>query len=86
MTYGFIFWVYIPPVFHLRFPSSVSKTIIRGCARNRFENATAKNLLATFDCALTDRVKFQPKAEVRVAIFDLVEGYCNPWYYLINSV
>ncbi len=49
-----------------------------GSVGDAYDNAMCEGFFATPECDLLDRRKFQTKAEARIAIFQFIEGWCNP--------
>ncbi len=49
-----------------------------GSAGDCFDNAMAESFFATLECELIDRRSFRTQAEARMAIFQFIEGWCNP--------
>ncbi len=43
-----------------------------------YDNAMCESFFANPECELLDRRKFPTKAEARMAIFEFIEGWCNP--------
>ena len=49
-----------------------------GSAGDCFDNAMAESFFATLECELIDRRSFRTQAQVRMAIFEFIEGWYNP--------
>ncbi len=49
-----------------------------GSVGDAYDNAMCESFFATLECELLDRRKFRTKAEARMAIFELIEGWYNP--------
>lgn len=49
-----------------------------GSVGDACDNAMCESFLATLGCELLARRKVQTQAEARMALFQLVEGWCNP--------
>ncbi len=43
-----------------------------------YDSAVAESFFATLECELTDRHRFEPQAEARMAIFEFIEAWYNP--------
>ena len=50
-----------------------------GSVGDCFDNALAESFFATLECELLDRTVFQNRNAARLAIFDYLEGFYNPW-------
>lgn len=44
-----------------------------------YDNALCESFFATLECELIDRRRFRSQAEARMAIFDFIEGWYNPF-------
>jgi putative transposase len=49
-----------------------------GSVGDACDNAMCESFFATLECELLDRRKFATKAEARVAVFEFIEGWCDP--------
>lgn len=49
-----------------------------GSVGDAYDNAMCESFFATLECELFDRRKFRTKAEARMAVFALIEGWYNP--------
>ena len=49
-----------------------------GSVGDCFDNAMAESFFATLECELIDRTSFRDHAEARMAVFEFIEGWCNP--------
>jgi hypothetical protein len=52
-------------------------TSLTGCFR-AFESGPRARRIATLECELLDRSRFETQAEAKMAIFDFIEGWYNP--------
>ena len=50
-----------------------------GSVGDCYDNALAESFFATLECELFDRTTFQNRNVARLAIFDFIEGFYNPW-------
>jgi putative transposase len=50
-----------------------------GSVGDCFDNAMAESFFATLECELLDRTVFENRNAARVAIFDFIETFYNPW-------
>ena len=50
-----------------------------GSVGDAYDNAMAESFFATLECELIDRRSFRSHAEGRMAVFQYVEGWYNPW-------
>jgi putative transposase len=50
-----------------------------GSVGDCFDNAMCESFFATVECELLERRKFKTQAEARLAVFEFVEGWYNPW-------
>ena len=48
-----------------------------GSVGDACDNAMCESLFATLECELLGRGTFRTSAEARMAIFELIEGWCN---------
>src|SRR5262249_42280704 len=49
-----------------------------GSVGDCFDNAMAESFFATLECELLERRSFKTQIEARMAVFDFIEGWCNP--------
>jgi len=49
-----------------------------GSVGDAYDNALCESFFATLECELLDRRRFRTQAEARMAIFEFIEGFCNP--------
>jgi putative transposase len=49
-----------------------------GSIGDAYDNAMCESFFATLECELLARRKFKTKAEVRMAVFEFIEGWYNP--------
>jgi putative transposase len=49
-----------------------------GSVADCYDNAMCESFFATLECELLDRRRFRTQAEVRMAVFDFIEGWYNP--------
>jgi len=50
-----------------------------GSVGDAFDNAMCESFFATLECELLDRQRFRTQADARLAVFDFIEGWYNPW-------
>jgi putative transposase len=50
-----------------------------GSVGDCYDNALCESFFATLECELLDRRRFRTQAEARIAVFDFIEGWYNPW-------
>ena len=50
-----------------------------GSVGDCFDNAMCESFFATLECELLDWKRFATQAEARLAVFDFIEGWYNPW-------
>lgn len=50
-----------------------------GSVGDCFDNALCESFFATLECELLDRHKFKTPSEARLAVFEFIEGWYNPW-------
>jgi putative transposase len=50
-----------------------------GSVGDCFDNALCESFFATLECELLDRRKFKTPSEARLAVFEFIEGWYNPW-------
>ena len=50
-----------------------------GSVGDCYDNAMCESFFATLECELLDRRRFRTQAEARMAIFDYIEGWYNPY-------
>ena len=50
-----------------------------GSVGDCFDNALCESFFATLECELLDRRKFKTPMEARLAVFEFIEGWYNPW-------
>lgn len=48
-----------------------------GSVGDACDNAMCESYFATLECELLERRKSQTKAEVHMAVFEFIEGWCN---------
>ena len=61
-----------PPLAGRRGPPSM------GSVGDAYDNAMAESFFATLECELLDRRRFATPTQARIAVFDFLEGWCNP--------
>jgi putative transposase len=49
-----------------------------GSLGDAYDNALCESFFATLECELLDRQRFPTQAQVRLAVFDFIEGWYNP--------
>jgi putative transposase len=49
-----------------------------GSIGDAYDNAVCESSVATLECELLDRTRFQNQAEARIAVSDFIEGWYNP--------
>jgi hypothetical protein len=49
-----------------------------GSVGDAYDNALGESFFATLECELLDRRRFATRAEAELAVFDYLEGWCNP--------
>ena len=50
-----------------------------GSAGDCYDSAMAESFFATLECELLDRTAFENRNVARMAIFDSIETFYNPW-------
>ena len=50
-----------------------------GSVGDCFDNAMAESFFATLECELLDRSVFENRNAARMAVFDFIEAFYNPW-------
>ena len=50
-----------------------------GSVGDAYDNAMAESFFATLECELLDRQRFQTQVEARMAVFEWIEAWYNPW-------
>lgn len=50
-----------------------------GSAGDCYDNAMCESFFATLECELLDPQRFRTQAEARMAIFEFLEGWYNPY-------
>ena len=50
-----------------------------GSVGDCYDNALCESFFATLECELLDRRKFKTPSEARLAVFEFIEGWYNPW-------
>jgi putative transposase len=50
-----------------------------GSVGDCYDNALCESFFATLECELLDRRKFKTPTEARLAVFEFIEGWYNPW-------
>jgi putative transposase len=50
-----------------------------GSVGDCYDNAMAESFFATLECELLDRTVFENRNAARMAIFDFIEAFYNPW-------
>lgn len=50
-----------------------------GSVGDAYDNALCESFFATLECELLDRTRFRNHHEARLAIFDFIEAFYNPW-------
>ena len=50
-----------------------------GSVGDAYDNALCESFFATLECELLDRQRFRTQADARLAVFDFIEGWYNPW-------
>ena len=49
-----------------------------GSVGDAYDNAMCESFFATLECELLDRQRFRTQAKAKMAVFDFIEGFCNP--------
>lgn len=49
-----------------------------GAIGDCFDNTMAETFFASLECELLDRRHFETHAEAKAAVFEYIEGFCNP--------
>ena len=49
-----------------------------GSVGDAYDNAMCESFFATLECELLARRNFRSHAEARMALFEFIEGWCNP--------
>ena len=49
-----------------------------GSVGDCYDNAMCESFFATLECELLDRRRFRSHAEASMAVFEFIEGWCNP--------
>jgi len=50
-----------------------------GSVGDAYDNAMCESFFATLECELLDRRRFRTQAEARMAVFEFIEGFYNPY-------
>jgi putative transposase len=50
-----------------------------GSAGDCYDNAMAESFFASLECELIDRTSFRNRIEARIAVFEYIEGWYNPF-------
>ncbi len=50
-----------------------------GSVGDAYDNAMCESFFGTLECELIDRQTFKTRADARIAVFDYIEGWYNPW-------
>jgi len=50
-----------------------------GSVGDCYDNALCESFFASLECEVLDRRRFRSQAEARMAVFDFIEGWYNPW-------
>ena len=50
-----------------------------GSVGDAYDNALCESFFATLECELIDRSRFQTQVEARMAVFEYLEGWYNPY-------
>jgi putative transposase len=50
-----------------------------GSVGDAYDNAMCESFFATLECELLDRQRFKNQVEARLAVFDFIEGWYNPY-------
>src|SRR5204863_4454263 len=50
-----------------------------GAVGDAYDNALCESFFATLECELIDRSRFQTQVEARMAVFEYLEGWYNPY-------
>jgi putative transposase len=50
-----------------------------GSVGDAYDNAMCESFFASLECELLDRRPLRTQAEARMAVFDYIEGWYNPW-------
>jgi len=50
-----------------------------GSVGDCYDNAMAESFFATLECELIDRSTFEDRNQARLAVFDFIEAFYNPW-------
>lgn len=56
----------------------VGVTPAMGSVGDAYDHAMCESIFATLECELVDRRRCKNQLEVRLAIFDFIEGFYNP--------
>lgn len=54
-------------------------TLSMGSAGDCYDNAMAESFFASLECELIDRTSFRSRPEARIAVFEYIEGWYNPY-------
>jgi putative transposase len=49
-----------------------------GSVGDAYDNAMCESFFATLECELLEHTRFRNQAEVRMAVFDFIDGWYNP--------
>jgi putative transposase len=50
-----------------------------GSVGDCYDNAMAESFFATLECELIDLTVFENRNQARLAVFDFIEAFYNPW-------
>ena len=50
-----------------------------GSVGDAYDNAMCESFFATLECELLNRRRLGTHGETRMAVFDFIEGWYNPW-------
>jgi putative transposase len=50
-----------------------------GSVGDAYDNALCESFFATLECELLDRVRFKTQVDARLAVFEFIEGWYNPY-------
>ena len=59
-------------------PGLRSEKLLYETGVDPYDNALCESFFVTLECELLDRRRFKSQAEAKIAVFDLIEGWCNP--------
>jgi len=50
-----------------------------GSVGDAYDNAMCESFFASLECELLDRTRFRNQHEAKLAVFDYIEGFYNPY-------